>query len=264
MHINLPFQGDDELGRLHAAVRLVLPLLPALAASSPIVENRKTGLLDNRLEFYRNNARRIPSVAGRVVPERVFTRADYERQILAAIARDVAPYDPDETLEPEWTNSRGAIARFVRDAIEIRVIDTQECPRADLAVAAATVATVRALVEERWCSQSEQRAFEVDALADLFETALRDGDAAVVNHTDTLRCFGVSEASVRMGELWAHLIAELIPEGSEHVAPLRHIARNGCLARRIVARLGDDDSPESVVNLYRELCDCLSENRLFV
>src|SRR6185436_8561391 len=34
MHINLPFSGDEELGRLHAAVRLLLPLLPALAASS--------------------------------------------------------------------------------------------------------------------------------------------------------------------------------------------------------------------------------------
>ena len=32
-------------------------------------------------------------------------------------------------------NSRGAIARFDRNAIEIRVIDVQECPKADLAIA---------------------------------------------------------------------------------------------------------------------------------
>ena len=36
MHINLPFANDDEFRRLHAAVRVVLPLVPALAASSPI------------------------------------------------------------------------------------------------------------------------------------------------------------------------------------------------------------------------------------
>jgi gamma-glutamyl:cysteine ligase YbdK (ATP-grasp superfamily) len=38
MHLNLPFANDAEFARLHAAVRLVLPILPALAASSPIVE----------------------------------------------------------------------------------------------------------------------------------------------------------------------------------------------------------------------------------
>ena len=35
MHVNLPFDGDDEFARLHAAVRVLLPLIPALAASSP-------------------------------------------------------------------------------------------------------------------------------------------------------------------------------------------------------------------------------------
>jgi gamma-glutamyl:cysteine ligase YbdK (ATP-grasp superfamily) len=46
MHINLPFADDAEFGRLHAAIRLLLPILPALAASSPIVEGQKTEWLD--------------------------------------------------------------------------------------------------------------------------------------------------------------------------------------------------------------------------
>ncbi|NJL28684.1 MAG: glutamate--cysteine ligase, partial [Thermoanaerobaculia bacterium] len=33
LHLNLPFTGDEEFARLHAAVRLLLPILPALAAS---------------------------------------------------------------------------------------------------------------------------------------------------------------------------------------------------------------------------------------
>ena len=44
MHLNLPFADDDEFGRLHAAIRALLPLLPALAASSPFADGHARGL----------------------------------------------------------------------------------------------------------------------------------------------------------------------------------------------------------------------------
>ncbi|HET9233312.1 MAG TPA: glutamate-cysteine ligase family protein, partial [Candidatus Eisenbacteria bacterium] len=53
VHLNLPFANDAEFGRLHAAIRLVLPLLPALAASSPARSGRLTGFMDTRLNVYR-------------------------------------------------------------------------------------------------------------------------------------------------------------------------------------------------------------------
>ena len=65
MHINLPFADDEQFARLHAATRLVLPLLPALAASSPVVDGKPTGLMDYRLEAYRTNQARMPSITGR-------------------------------------------------------------------------------------------------------------------------------------------------------------------------------------------------------
>ena len=49
VHLNLPFNGDEQFGALHAAVRLVLPLLPAIASSSPIVDSKRNGINDNRL-----------------------------------------------------------------------------------------------------------------------------------------------------------------------------------------------------------------------
>jgi hypothetical protein len=69
-HLNLPFSDAEEFGRLHAAIRLLLPILPALAASSPVMDGRLTGRVDSRLDVYRHNARRVPQVSGRVVPER--------------------------------------------------------------------------------------------------------------------------------------------------------------------------------------------------
>src|SRR2546421_126116 len=79
VHVNLPFADDEEFGRLHAAIRLILPIVPALAASSPFVEGRATGMLDNRLAVHGSNSSRVPSIAGRVVPEPVFSIQRYRR-----------------------------------------------------------------------------------------------------------------------------------------------------------------------------------------
>lgn len=48
--VSLPFRDGAELDRLRAAARAVRPLLPALAASSPIAEGQATGFLDSRIE----------------------------------------------------------------------------------------------------------------------------------------------------------------------------------------------------------------------
>src|SRR6478752_1078015 len=55
MHINLPFAGDEEFARLHSAIRFLLPILPGLAASSPIIDGLPNGILDNRFLVYRDN-----------------------------------------------------------------------------------------------------------------------------------------------------------------------------------------------------------------
>ncbi|MEZ6152388.1 MAG: glutamate-cysteine ligase family protein [Pirellulaceae bacterium] len=106
VHLNLPFAGDDQFGRLHAAIRILLPLLPALAASSPVVAGALTGYADNRMRFYRHNSQRVPSLTGQVVPEPVFSRTDYERHIFQVMYRDIAPFDTDKILCHEWLNSR--------------------------------------------------------------------------------------------------------------------------------------------------------------
>ncbi|MFW5947360.1 MAG: glutamate-cysteine ligase family protein, partial [Gemmatimonadota bacterium] len=68
VHLNLPFGDDVEFGRLHAAIRLVLPIIPALAASTPYLDGRRTDYLDSRLHVYRHNQDRVPELVGQVVP----------------------------------------------------------------------------------------------------------------------------------------------------------------------------------------------------
>jgi gamma-glutamyl:cysteine ligase YbdK (ATP-grasp superfamily) len=267
-HINLPFAGDDEFGRLHAAIRLVLPLIPALAASTPFVDGRRGPALDTRLETYRQNQRRVPMVTGRVIPEPVFSAANYQSGILDKVAEAIAPHDPDNILQSEWLNSRGAIARFSRGAIEIRVIDLQECPAMDLAVVELVSAAVRGLVEERWSSFEEQKAWQVDPLAEIFLQTVKVGEEAVVDNGNYLGMFGI-EAPVRgsglpAGDVWQSLASALLPESSPSARALATMWKHGTLARRIVRAVADDQAHEHLFEVYRELADCLADNRPFL
>ena len=100
-------------------------------------------MLDNRLVVYRSNCARIPSVTGEVVPEPMGSIGEYHERVLEPIYRDLAPHDPEGVLRHEWVNARGAIARFDRMAIEIRVLDVQETPAMDVAYAALIVEVLK-------------------------------------------------------------------------------------------------------------------------
>jgi carboxylate-amine ligase len=266
VHLNLPFHGDEEFGRLHAAVRMVLPLLPALAAASPVMDGRATGTLDNRLHVYRTNARKVPFVAGSVIPERAFSRSDYQRLILEPMYREIEPFDPAGLLQDEFLNARGAIARFGRGSIEIRVIDIQECPAADLAVLQLAVEVVRALAEERWSSISQLQAVEISPLYELLLKSIRDADQAVLDDERLLKLFGWNtSSSCTLQQLWQHFAETLqIDLKSDCAAALDVLLHEGPLARRIVSRLAAaDDSPESLKSVYRELADCLQSGNMF-
>ena len=54
---------------------------------------------------------RVPSVSGKVVPERVRSRAQYRREILERVYADLSSLDHEGTLRNEWVNARGCIAR---------------------------------------------------------------------------------------------------------------------------------------------------------
>jgi gamma-glutamyl:cysteine ligase YbdK (ATP-grasp superfamily) len=265
MHVNLPFSGDDEFARLHAAVRAVLPLLPALAASSPLCEGRPTRLLDTRLDHYRTNQQGIPQIAGDVIPEPIRSRREYEMLILQPMYDAVGDLDPEGLLRHEFLNSRGAIARFVRDAIEIRLLDTQETPKADLAVAWLVGRTVRALVEERWVPRDALDGLSTPGLVAVLDATIRDGDRATIEESALLRALGL-RSPCRGGEVWAHLLDALPTDDDEarELAPVaREIVTRGPLARRILAHLGAEPRPEDIRTVYRELCACLAEGRLF-
>lgn len=266
VHLNLPFADDVQFGRLHAAIRLLLPLMPALAASSPIIEGQATGFMDSRLDVYRTNARRIPSVSGKVIPEPVYTAAEYESQILQPMYRDVAPWDPEGTLQNEWLNARGAIARFDRNTIEVRVLDVQENPLMDLAVVGSIATVLRELTSEKWTGTAEQQGLTTDSLHAILLATIRDADQALIADEVFLRQFGWKKhVPCTAGQLWSYLVEEtgLTATDSPWSTELKHILDRGPLARRILRRLGKEWSHAQLADLYNELSDCLAGGRKF-
>ncbi|MCC6909105.1 MAG: hypothetical protein IT430_14275 [Phycisphaerales bacterium] len=266
-HLNLPFGNDEEFGRLHAAIRLALPILPGLAASSPVLDARATGLLDNRLEVYRSNARRIPSISGAVIPEAVYSRAAYETDILQRLYADIAPHDPAGILQHEWLNARGAIARFDRDAIEIRVLDVQETVVADLAVIRMVIELVRALCEQRWSDTLSQQRWPIEPLAEIFLAAVRHAETASIDNRAYLETLGLAVNSCTIGGLWRHLAESLVLANAdiadEIKAALGVILDEGTLATRMMRVLGPEPSRPRLREVCEQLCDCLQRGVMF-
>jgi carboxylate-amine ligase len=261
-HLNLPFRDDGEFGVLHAAVRLVLPLVPALAASTPFLDGSFTGFLDARMEAYRLNQKAIPSIGGKVVPEAVFTQADYERRIFEPMLADIRPHDTEGVLERHFLNSRGAIARFDRGTIEIRVVDIQECPSADLAIIRLLVEVLRAMTEERWSGQEAQRDWSEDDLLPLLLGTIRSAEETIIGDTRFLGLFGETRSEVTAGRFWQDMAERLGPslEIGEARA-LEVILSRGTLARRILRRTGENPDRSQLQAVYSDLARCLETDR---
>jgi hypothetical protein len=273
-HLNLPFANDEEFGRLHAAARALLPILPALAASSPIVDGRVSGFMDTRLDVYRTNARRVPSVSGSVVPEPVFTRAAYQ-DLLQGIYADLAPLDPEGLLRSEWVNARGCIARFDRMAIEIRVLDVQETPRADIAIHAAIASTLRTLCAMDGPAMARLRALDTQALAEILRATTREAERTQIVDASYLSALGFDGQPRCASDLWCELIERDFAHDPLYPAlhaPLEVIRDEGTLSTRILRRLrglasgrgspASSPTRETLRAVYGELADCLRDGRM--
>ena len=264
MHINLPFSNDEEFERLHAAIRLLLPIIPGLCASSPIFEGKATGFKDSRMQVYKDNQKEIPEMTGKVIPERVFSRKEYTSQIFEPINSAIRPYDTENILDQHFLNSRGAIARFDRGAIEIRVIDIQECPKADIAIAVLIIESLKLLVSEELISLKDQKIWHEDALFSILDEVNRDAeDTKVVNPT-YLDAFDLAKEA-RVKDIWKKLFSKVKSRMSKaHCESIEFILKNGSLSTRILEAVDNDYSEANINSVYRRLGSCLARNEFFV
>ncbi len=264
-HLNLPFYDDEEFARLHAAVRLILPIIPALCASSPVIETKVTGSADTRLKYYKSNQAKIPSITGRVIPEAVFSKRNYLNTIYEKIKTDISQHDPMGILNPIWVNARGAVPRFDRGSIELRLMDAQECPAAEMAILTLLIETTKALVNEIFCDFETQVKCRTEMLVPVLDLTIEHAERALLVDQGYLHLFGFQKNEARAGDLWEHIFDRLIYRGNDALEKwkpeLDILFNEGSLATRILKTLTPGNS---WVPVYRHLADCLAQNKLYI
>lgn len=263
-HINLPFYDDKEFEKLHAAIRIILPLLPGLCASSPILEGEITGFKDTRLEYYKNNQKEIPEMTGLVIPERVFSKVDYYATIFEPINKAIKTYDHNNILDHHFLNSRGAIARFDRNAIEIRLVDIQECPKADIAICVLIIEVLKKLVNGDLARLKDQKKWVKQDLFSILNATIKAAENYTISNLDYLELFNIN-TGVSVKNLWKHLY-ELTKDNitEDYRNAIEIILEHGTLSTRIVKALQKDTSEKNIRIIYNQLADCLENNSLFI
>jgi carboxylate-amine ligase len=267
MHVNLPFADDQQFEKLIAAVRLVLPLLPAIAASSPIADGVPSAYMDHRMHVYRGQAPSQPAIVGAIVPEVVRSRSEQETCVLEPMFAEIEPEDPEHRLRFEWLNSRGAIPRFDRHAVEIRVMDMQECPQADLALAALVIDLTQLFYGGEFSHLDTQQAVPTQRLSEILMCCSRDADQTMIDDAQYLSVLQFPGSRCSAQELWYHLGETLLSHGAAHAplwqSHLKGILEHGPLARRIVRALNGDTSHAALHAVYANLVGNLREGKPF-
>jgi len=260
-HMNLSFKKDQDFPLLHKTIRALLPFLPALTASTPYLDGAYQGLLDSRLREYQSNQESIPLIAGEIIPEDIQDLEEYEG-LLNRIQKEIQPCDPEGILESSFLNSRGAITRAERGSIEIRLLDLQECPRADLAYARLIWGALW-----RWWAQRDftlaMEALEQKELVSLYQRAIEQGENALIREKTILAAFELEEGA-SLGDFWKREL-ELQEEemDGKTFQDLSWLLSHGSLATRLFSALGPSPSREELYSVYAQLAECLAQGIFF-
>jgi len=253
-HLNLPFQKEADAIQTHNQLANLCAYLPAITASSPIYEGKEGSNIDNRLQFYKINQKEVSSVTGDVIPDYAVSLTRYKQDIIELYSRDLANAGADKTLlHREWVNSRGVIFRFDRCALEVRVMDEQECVKSDVALTCFVRASLRGLIG------SNAELLSHNLLVKDFNAVIKDGLNANVSSPNGKTARQVCQHYLNIALKHANedekkymwLVKKRIEEGN-----LSELIR-----ARVLRRAQKTDFHQAIVDVYSTLIKCLIDNQ---
>ncbi len=254
--LNLSYSNEGEAVKLYNRLTGTLPYLPAISASSPLYDSKVGKFVDNRLHFYGISQANIPSMVGDIIPKPIDSFETYRNLTIRKYSADLIHANaPACIINKEWLNSRSAVFRFDRKAIEIRIMDEQECIKSDVALSSFIRALMRGLME------SEDVIYPHLLLVNDFHAVIRAGLDAKVRHPeastarDVCRCLLEIAYDHALEEerkyLW--IIKKRVEEGN-----LSEI-----IANHVQKRAQRTDFQDAVFNVYSELAEKLRKNEIY-
>jgi len=254
--LNLSYYNEGEAVKLYNRLTGILPYIPAISASSPIYASKVGAFVDNRLHFYGINQAKIPSILGEIIPKPIDSFETYRnltiRQYSADLIRAKAPAC---LINKEWLNSRSEVFRFDRKAIEIRIMDEQECIKSDVALSAFIRALMRGLMER------EEVIYPHLLLVNDFHAVIRDGLDAKVCHPEASTARDVCRRLLDIAHdhaleeeqkyLW--IIKKRVEEGNLSETIAKHIQK----------RAQRTNFTDAVLHIYSELAEKLRKNEIY-
>ncbi|MGQ9460963.1 MAG: glutamate-cysteine ligase family protein [Candidatus Bathyarchaeaceae archaeon] len=254
--LNLSYGSEKEAILLHNALANLLPYIPAISASSPIYESKISEYTDSRLHFYRINQKEIPSMTGNIISEYVNSFKEYRQIVLDKYTEELQKLKaPECLLNKEWLNSRGAVFRFDRKAIEVRIMDEQECIKADVALSCFIRASLRGMLSRR------EPHLPREVLIEDLNSIIKDGLEAKVQHPRGPTARDVCKYYFRMAlesasleeKKYLPIIKKRIEEGN-----LSNLIRRDVLKKAQKTDLG-----EAILSIYLRLVENLIENKVY-
>lgn len=250
--LNLSFNGEKDGIELHNRLMNLLPYLPAIAAASPIFESKIGDYMDNRLFFYGQNQKEIPQIAGAIIPEFVNSFEDYHQRILGTSYQALLSHSAPELMK-EWVNSRSAIIRFQRNAIEIRIIDEQECIKSDVALSC----LIRALMRDK----NNLPILPHKILVSDYNHIIKEGRQALVHHPEGPRAKDVCKYLYQ--KAWQSATSE-----EREFLPIikKRIERGNiseCILEQVKTKIPKTSPKEAIISVYSKLAEHLIKNEIF-
>lgn len=254
--LNLSYFNEAEAVRAYNILANILPYLPAISASSPIYDSKFGEYEDNRLYFYKVNQKEVPSITGEIVPEYIDSFKAYCDLTTQRYSRDLAEINAPRCLvNKSWINSRGAVIRFERKAIEIRVMDEQECIKSDVALSCFIRALLRGLMKPK------EEALPYHLLVKDLNIIIKDGLDAKVRNPAASTARGVCR--------YLHKIAEENSTSQEknYLRVIKKRIENGNLsqivAEHVRRRLKKTNMKEAILDVYSRLIKSLRKNEIY-
>ncbi|MDI6691043.1 MAG: glutamate-cysteine ligase family protein [Candidatus Bathyarchaeota archaeon] len=252
--LNIPYFNEKKAMLIHNVLAEICAYLPAISAASPIYEGKFGAYVDNRLYFYMTNQKEVNSVTGDVIPEYIFSFDQYRKEIIEKYSMELAEKGVDKCLlHKDWVNSRGVIFRFDRRAIEIRIMDEQECIKSDVALSCFLRALTRGLIKD------EPNLLPHVILVKDFNSVIAEGSNAKVSHPKGKTAKQVCEHFFKIA--WENASKE----EKQYLPLIQKRIESGNLSEiikeKIQRKTQKTDLKEAIVSIYLNLVKSLMKNQ---